>query len=849
MTRDSGNGVGARVGQITFYDDYRPRLTAGRQTIKLSQSLEADTSQGEGASVPTTLGSVTQTIQVSGPRFAVDPADVHRMFPPDHGNGKYDEYLPQLVLDKRSFPWERKLAVDNTDPPKYPWVALLVFTAEELGGDTAPPVGSVANPTIVQTLPLDQVIDLSPGGPEGVRGPRGLTPDVGSDWSKTRCQVIDVPTGVWKRVVPTLEDARLLTHVRQVETDHKVPFPGPDPGWFSTVIANRFCVPPPSSSDPPARNIVHLVSLEGFGDLLQGDDAPNDPGAATVRMVSLWSWSFLCQADESENFRRLSLDLIEGDRNGESLLLRWPPAGATETIETVSVDGEAAIDPNQVATQRLADGYLPLSYAMRQGEATFAWYRGPLAPVPTARFLETTGPDVPDNAAAPRTAAEAMVYDSETGLFDQSYAVAWQTGRMLALADSIFSTELLAWRRQAHALVDLLLERIRSPHLGGLLHGADVVDDEGNLTGAGMDLAELLDANLLTARFKEFLAGEFAGEVAAKVGGEAGGSRGAARQAPPPAPPAPGSIRAQLAALTQDPVVVALLHRLAGFEDSQQELGSAAPLGAELAADQIVDWLANRALLYGVPFDNLVASSRLLPTGSIRFFYIDRNWIDALLDGALSVGIQSSRDSLLHRLMRDPLHRAVDATLAAVRDRLRGVEPGDPAPAPSAMAGFLLRSALVSGWPGLEVRAWSRADSAAPMKPLRLDKLSDNVLIGIYPDVPVKLELNEPSEGLVFGTEDEGIELRWLSDDPPDHSAGAVIDGTKLARRDFPRRQPETANSPLLVAGPEGMAGKLASLYATATRQAESEIRSAAFAVEMVRVPERMLFLPPGADE
>ena len=49
-------------------------------------------------------------------------------------------------------------------------------------------------------------------------------------------------------------------------------------------------------------------------------------------------------------------------------------------------------------------------------------------------------------------------------------------------------------------------------------------------------------------------------------------------------------------------------------------------------------------LLEGVPFANLVVDTELLPEESIRWFYIDRRWTDALVQGALSVGTVNSDD-------------------------------------------------------------------------------------------------------------------------------------------------------------------------------------------------------------
>jgi hypothetical protein len=41
----------------------------------------------------------------------------------------------------------------------------------------------------------------------------------------------------------------------------------------------------------------------------------------------------------------------------------------------------------------------------------------------------------------------AIQYDPETGIFDLSYAAAWQVGRLLALSDGAFSQSLSSWRR------------------------------------------------------------------------------------------------------------------------------------------------------------------------------------------------------------------------------------------------------------------------------------------------------------------------------------------------------------------------------------------------------------------
>src|SRR6202012_5149864 len=126
-------------------------------------------------------------------------------------------------------------------------------------------------------------------------------------------------------------------------------------------------------------------------------------------------------------------------------------------------------DTQKATLERLHNGYLPLSYATLTSETTFAWYRWPLAPAPSQRFLAVLDPGSTPAPEVPLNSSEAMVYDPASGLFDQSYAVAFQTGRSLALADLPFAMNMLQWRRDAHAAVYVLMEHMRSPHREGIL--------------------------------------------------------------------------------------------------------------------------------------------------------------------------------------------------------------------------------------------------------------------------------------------------------------------------------------------------------------------------------------------
>lgn len=178
-------------------------------------------------------------------------------------------------------------------------------------------------------------------------------------------------------------------------------------------------------------------------------------------------------------------------------------------------------------------------------------------------------------------------------------------------------------------------------------------------------------------------------------------------------------------------------------------------------------FLAHLRLLVGVPFEYLVPDSRLLPDESIRFFYLDRSWTDRLVDGVISVGKIGSREQAHHQAHATQVDTALDHAEWQVRSRQRGL--GDAVPDSDVdpgvvITGFLLRSAVVSGWPQLEARAFDRVlpespseqdMEAARLQLLRLERLSPAVLVALFAGVPKLVWLEEPHHGVQFGVKHE----------------------------------------------------------------------------------------------
>lgn len=186
-------------------------------------------------------------------------------------------------------------------------------------------------------------------------------------------------------------------------------------------------------------------------------------------------------------------------------------------------------------------------------------------------------------------------------------------------------------------------------------------------------------------------------------------------------------------------------------------------------------FLAHLRVLVGVPFEYLVPDSRLLPDESIRFFFLDRSWADRVVDGAFAVGKIGTREQAHHQAHEPAIRQQLDVTERIVRSTqmrlgsfadLKSANDSNPAtngPA-DVITGFILRSAAVSGWPQMDVRAYStdigeRLDPSSPdaqkaqLKTLRLERLSPAVMIALFQGIPVLVTLEEPHHGVQFGVE------------------------------------------------------------------------------------------------
>lgn len=179
---------------------------------------------------------------------------------------------------------------------------------------------------------------------------------------------------------------------------------------------------------------------------------------------------------------------------------------------------------------------------------------------------------------------------------------------------------------------------------------------------------------------------------------------------------------------------------------------------------EIANWLGRLKLLYGVPLNYLVPDERMLPPESIRFFYIDPNWIKALLDGAFSIGRSSDSEKSTRSFRMDnastPLMSEESKRKAsAVRSKYLGL--ATPKMDMNILSGFLLRSSIVADYPGLGVNVYPKDQTPSGDNPgtqlniLRMERLTPaaDVLLCIIEGDAYRVDIHEAPEALHYGVD------------------------------------------------------------------------------------------------
>jgi hypothetical protein len=622
--------------EVVFVENAIPPLRDGKYLLSATQTIPDQK--------PGTF-TAAATFVVSGERFAIQPAEVNSLFPPNLANGEFDGVLPHVVLNRRTLPWERQITTPGSAKsyPDAPWLAVLVCDDE-----TAPPRRDARVKDLVPegthiTVRGSSVTDEGTLVPTTLSYGAALLHELDDGENPDDpCTVIDLPVATFNQIAPAAADLTYLAHVREVDTVE-----GADSVTtheeHAVVIANRM----------PAVGAVtraFLVSLEGMADYLPGPEGMPSPAIGsqidTVRLIAFQSWTFTVN-DLDETLEKLLEGLNDTPEGGTPITtLVLPITGPTPSAAAVAqamahqADGSVSADDATVLMRNaLLMGYVPSDHHLRHGGHTVSFYRGPFVPlaVPPTGATLYSGPDA------------ANAYNPQTGMFDVSYGAAWQLGQLLMVQSTGVANQLYRWKHEVTLRQAIAAENaILAQRLGG--------------------------AEVFPTVFAR---------------------RGAAAERPP---------------LPED----------------------------------VVNWFGDLAALRGVPFNYLVPDERMLPPESIRFFQVDQNWLDALIDGAFSIGrAGTSAESLEAR--HAPMVRRLARSRAGRRRANRRTAAAGRSSAPA--SGFLLRSQAVAGWPNLRVIG---SDS---VEPVRIGRLSEDTMLCLFDAVVRSMSLREPPEQLHHGVQ------------------------------------------------------------------------------------------------
>jgi hypothetical protein len=176
----------------------------------------------------------------------------------------------------------------------------------------------------------------------------------------------------------------------------------------------------------------------------------------------------------------------------------------------------------------------------------------------------------------------------------------------------------------------------------------------------------------------------------------------------------------------------------------------------------ITEWLSRLLLLYDVPIEYLLPTDRLLPPENIRLFHVDPSWLEALADGALSIGAarltRYDRGPDGRHREREALRRMTTQYRRLQRNEvLGGAQDLDDPRNRQPISGFVLRSDLLRTFPGVAIEL---RDKVGKLEDLRHVNLAGDVRIVLVRGIPTEIVIKEPREALRFALHDGKITPR-----------------------------------------------------------------------------------------
>ncbi|MEM9561520.1 MAG: hypothetical protein AAGA93_02815 [Actinomycetota bacterium] len=459
---------------MKLYPRIDPRLAPDHYVVTAEQEVVDDGAAGDPSLPPSAaIGDFPDRefhVDVTGPRFSMPGTEVFGVFPPPNSTGPFAGRLAQIVLKRRTLPWER--SGGSSGPP---WLALVVLAETEAA--------------FLSNVRAD--FAYTPG-----RVPSGLPAGATGNCIEVSRTVVD-------RAFPAEAELDLLAHVRQVDTSASEY--ADDDGWVSVALSNRLPL-------PGLKYGAYLISLEGQLDVLPAPGAVADDVPLTFAYADLFASvddvpRLVFAGREGPTRTTAPIDtlpdvgpadrrrfVVDGDGRVTTRLPESTAAAATIGIsqgfvrhdvdfraieEAVDLPPEPKFrfpvlaywnfecsevagdfrgymanldvgllgtatpprdDPRAPVPVTAPTGHVEVAHVDRRGRQARSWYRGPFAPSKVTRRPGDRVFHIADQAI--KVVAERRL--------DISEASAFEIGRLLAMSDTQFLRDIRAWVRQRH---------------------------------------------------------------------------------------------------------------------------------------------------------------------------------------------------------------------------------------------------------------------------------------------------------------------------------------------------------------------------------------------------------------
>lgn len=488
--------------QLQFIDYRKPKLEAGDYEFSTRHRYYSphSTSENEGASDTATLN-----VRVTGERVRIDDNQIFGCYPPPGESGDFADTLPHISFTKGTLPWIRSAynvddEVSQGEVEIYePWLYVMVLSENDFQAGRARDFEPCALHELKQGayFPTAQFNSLQndktlTGGQKTVSSvviKKHLFNDLllnnkASHDDKDQLEHLAHIRRRWQELgQPVSKNASFIATLNTLAasenqdnlhgslsafnvpaTAKKFSVVSADKTWLiqdsvngdrlldvvsddgttvgiqqmtltrelSVLVANRFgqnAASPTSSG----RNIAMVVSLEQYltEDSLNAIDGLSDN--ADMRFIVLTSWEFDCQP-VTINFEQRSKKL-----NANALKY---------------ADGEiASLNGKGDLGTKLQAGMVPLPHTFRNNDRGLSWYRGPLVPTVQSKAqwesvqLSAQALGEEGNTLVATDADKLLRYHPSDGMFDISYAAAYELGRTLSLKNAEYLKNLRQYKR------------------------------------------------------------------------------------------------------------------------------------------------------------------------------------------------------------------------------------------------------------------------------------------------------------------------------------------------------------------------------------------------------------------